>query len=84
MNAITLYKDNLLANKEDVRYEDIYSKFKGFPYFIEYYPNVSFTDCLRWYVTSKEGIHSAYDNEEAFNALYTYCWDKFKEDTKLK
>jgi len=76
-NSISLFKDNLIANKKEVSYDEIYNGLMTYEIFINNYPKkFTFENCLILYISNTDGLSSSWDSED-FPALANYCNGKF-------
>ncbi len=73
MASLALFKDNLIANKREVTYDEIYLGFIQYPMFKKNYPkNITFENCLLCYISNADGLSSTFENSD-FEDLKNYC-----------
>lgn len=77
-NSINLFKDNLIANKEEVSYDEIYDGLIAYEMFTKNYPKIiTFENSLILYVSNADGLSSSFDSDD-FTGLKDYCFEKFR------
>jgi len=82
MSHIELFKDNLIENKREVTYDEIYLGFIQYPMFKKnYQKNITFENCLLCYISNADGLSSTFESSD-FEDLKNYCFNKLREVKK--
>jgi len=77
-NSINLFEDNLIANKKEVSYDEIYNGLMTYEVFSSNYPkNFTFENCLILYLSNADGLSSSFNSDD-FPGLRDYCFEKFR------
>ena len=84
METIALFKNNLIANKREVSYAEIYQGLIKYDVFKKSYPKtITFENCLLCYISNSDGLSSTFESSD-FENLKNYCYAKFKNFGKEK
>jgi len=73
-----LFKDNLIANKKEVGYDEIFNGFITYEMFQKDYPKkINFENCLLCYISNSDGLSLTFESTD-FNDLKNYCYKRLK------